>query len=56
MPHIDNKVLVYHYRANGAPVVKNGIAAIPESELHDILTSKSRSFSMPLLPEIDASC
>lgn len=49
MPHHDSKVLVYHYRANNSPVVKNGITAVYESELHDILqSSKSPHAQHPL--------
>lgn len=31
------KVLVYHHRHNGTPLVKKGLATIPAEELNDIL-------------------
>lgn len=35
----DSKVLVYHYRANNRPVVRNGLAVITYEELTDILAA-----------------
>ncbi|KAI7221354.1 hypothetical protein KC333_g1770 [Hortaea werneckii] len=32
-----DSVLVYHYRHNGAPVVKDGLAVIKKQQLQDIL-------------------
>lgn len=36
----EDRVLVYHYRANGAPLVKNGLAVIPRRELEEILRTR----------------
>ena len=43
----EDRVLVYHYRANGSPIVKDGLAVITRKELEDIL--RTRAFK-PLSP------
>jgi hypothetical protein len=41
----DEKVLVYHYRATGTPVVDKAMAVITHKELEDILTERTSHFS-----------
>lgn len=36
----EDRVLVYHYRANGTPVVKGGLAVVSRRELEDILQKR----------------
>lgn len=36
-----DSVLVYHYRHNGAPVVKDGLAVIKKQQLQDILEQRT---------------
>ncbi|TKA80700.1 hypothetical protein B0A55_03697 [Friedmanniomyces simplex] len=46
-----NKVLVYHYRHNGSPIIKDGLATIKQEELDQILrdhpTLHSKSKRIP---------
>lgn len=37
----EDRVLVYHYRANGSPIVKDGLAVITRKELEDILRTRA---------------
>lgn len=42
-PQTTDRVLVYHHRANGSPVVKKGIALITRAELDQILVNRKSS-------------
>ncbi|CZT15304.1 uncharacterized protein RCC_01167 [Ramularia collo-cygni] len=52
----DVKVLVYHYRAEGHPVVRNGLAVITHQELTDILAAdQTLQFSTKAIPHLTRS-
>jgi len=42
-----DRVLVYHYRANGQPAVKEGLAVITKQELKEILTNSKQNTGIP---------